>query len=184
MRHVKRSALVALPPGRLYALINDIDSYPSFLPWCTAARVDSRTASQIVATVAVRRGGLAAQFTTCNELTPERRVHMRLVRGPFRELEGDWLLTPVSLPAAAVAGGAGAGRVAAGGSGVVVGAAPGAPEGTGGTDAAGTRIELSLRFAFANRLTAMVFEPLFEETAAQLVDAFVARARELAAGGG
>ena len=37
------------------------------------------------------------------------------------------------------------------------------------------------RFAFANRLTGMVFEPLFEETAVSLVDAFVARARALAA---
>jgi ribosome-associated toxin RatA of RatAB toxin-antitoxin module len=45
----------------------------------------------------------------------------------------------------------------------------------------GCRVDLLLRFAFANRLTGMVFEPLFEETAASLVDAFVARARELAA---
>jgi ribosome-associated toxin RatA of RatAB toxin-antitoxin module len=44
---------------------------------------------------------------------------------------------------------------------------------------AGTRVELTMRFAFANRLTAMVFEPLFEETAASLVDAFVERARSL-----
>ena len=45
---------------------------------------------------------------------------------------------------------------------------------------AGTRIELTLRFAFANRLTAAVFEPMFEETAGSLVDAFVARARTVA----
>ena len=47
--------------------------------------------------------------------------------------------------------------------------------------AAGTRIELSLRFAFANALTAAVFEPLFEQTASSLVDAFVARARAIPA---
>jgi len=44
----------------------------------------------------------------------------------------------------------------------------------------GCRVDLLMRFAFGNRLTAMVFEPLFEETAASLVDAFVARARTLA----
>ena len=46
----------------------------------------------------------------------------------------------------------------------------------------GCRIDLLLRFAFANRLTGMVFEPLFEETAGSLVDAFVGRARALGAG--
>jgi ribosome-associated toxin RatA of RatAB toxin-antitoxin module len=51
------------------------------------------------------------------------------------------------------------------------------PIGAEGT--AGTRVELMMRFAFANRLSAMVFEPLFEETAAGLMDAFVARARSL-----
>jgi ribosome-associated toxin RatA of RatAB toxin-antitoxin module len=42
-------------------------------------------------------------------------------------------------------------------------------------------VDLLLRFAFANRLTAMVFEPLFEQTVASMVDAFVTRARALAA---
>jgi ribosome-associated toxin RatA of RatAB toxin-antitoxin module len=36
-----------------------------------------------------------------------------------------------------------------------------------------------MRFAFANALSAVVFEPLFEQTASSLVDAFVARARTL-----
>jgi ribosome-associated toxin RatA of RatAB toxin-antitoxin module len=36
-----------------------------------------------------------------------------------------------------------------------------------------------MRFAFANRMSAMIFEPIFEQTASSLVDAFVARAREL-----
>jgi ribosome-associated toxin RatA of RatAB toxin-antitoxin module len=43
----------------------------------------------------------------------------------------------------------------------------------------GCRVELFMRFAFANRISGMVFEPLFEQTASALVDAFVARARAL-----
>jgi ribosome-associated toxin RatA of RatAB toxin-antitoxin module len=139
MREVKRSALVAHPPGRMYALINDIDSYPDFLPWCTHARVESRSDRELVATLGVRRGPLQAEFTTRNTLEPESRIGMRLERGPFRMLEGQWILAPVG--------------------------------------AVGTRIELALRFAFANRLAAVLFEPMFEETVASLVDAFVGRAR-------
>ncbi len=94
MREVKRSALVSLPPNRLFALINDIDSYPEFLPWCTHARVLSRSDSEIVATIGVRRGPFNGEFTTRNALEPDRRVHMRLVSGPFTALEGEWRLTP------------------------------------------------------------------------------------------
>lgn len=95
MREVKRSALVNQPPARLFALINDVESYPQFLPWCTHARVESRTQQRIVATIGVRQGALQGEFTTRNTLEADRSVHMQLVSGPFRALEGWWLLTPV-----------------------------------------------------------------------------------------
>jgi ribosome-associated toxin RatA of RatAB toxin-antitoxin module len=95
MREVKRSALVNQSPARLYALINDVESYPQFLPWCTHARVESRTPQEIVATIGVRQGALQGEFTTRNTLEADRSVQMRLVSGPFRSLEGSWLLTPV-----------------------------------------------------------------------------------------
>ncbi len=95
MREVKRSALVNQPPARLYALINDVESYPQFLPWCTHARVAARTPQEIVATIGVRQGPLQGEFTTRNALSENRSVRMQLVSGPFRTLEGLWLLTPV-----------------------------------------------------------------------------------------
>ncbi len=141
MRQVTRSALVAQPPSRMFALINDIESYPAFVPGCTHARVESRTPSEIVATIGVRRGPLQTEITTRNTLESDRRITMSLVRGPFRELTGEWKLTPVG--------------------------------------AHGCRVELFMRFAFSNPMSAVVFEPLFEQTATSLVDAFVVRARTL-----
>jgi ribosome-associated toxin RatA of RatAB toxin-antitoxin module len=142
MREVRRSALIAQTPQRMFALINDIENYPQFLPWCTSAQVLARNDREIIASITVRRGALHAQFTTRNELTANRHIGMHLVSGPFKTLEGEWVLTPVAVP---------------------------------GQE--GCRVDLLLRFAFANRLTGLVFEPLFEETAGSLVDAFVARAR-------
>lgn len=95
MRQVKRSALVSQPPGRLYTLINDIESYPQFLPWCTHARVLTRSPEEIVATIGVRQGPLEGEFTTRNSLSPERSIRMQLVSGPFRTLDGEWLLSPI-----------------------------------------------------------------------------------------
>jgi ribosome-associated toxin RatA of RatAB toxin-antitoxin module len=140
MREVKRSALIAESPARMFALINDIERYPDFLPWCTAARVDSRKEAEVVATLTIRRGPLRAEFTTRNLLETDRRVLMQFVSGPFRVLEGLWTLTPLG--------------------------------------DLGCRVELEMRFEFANRVAGTLFESLFEDTAGQLVDAFVKRARE------
>ena len=95
MREVKRSALVSRPAHRLFALINDIESYPQFLPWCTHARVQSRREAEIVATIGVRQAALHGEFTTRNTLELDRSIRMQLVSGPFRVLEGEWLLTPI-----------------------------------------------------------------------------------------
>lgn len=140
MREVKRSALVAEPPARMYRLINDIERYPEFVPWCTAARIDSRADREVVATLTIKRGPLRADITTRNLLEPDRRVLMQFVSGPFRVLEGLWTLTPLG--------------------------------------DMGCRVEFEMRFEFANRVAGALFEPLFEDTAASLVDAFVKRARD------
>ena len=96
MREVKRSALVSQPPGVVFALINDIEAYPSFLPWCTHAKVLERTDAYVLASIGVRQGALSGEFTTRNALEPERAINMHLVKGPFATLEGRWLLTPIA----------------------------------------------------------------------------------------
>ena len=140
MREVKRSALIAESPARMYKLVNDIEHYPDFVPWCTAARVESRTDSEVTATLTIKRGPLRAEFTTRNLLEPDKRVLMQFVSGPFRVLEGIWTFTPLG--------------------------------------ELGCRVELEMRFEFSNRVAGTLFEPLFENTAASLVDAFVKRARD------
>lgn len=95
MREVIRSALVPLPPERLYALITDIERYPEFVPGCGHARIESREGNEVVATLGVRRRALNTEFTTRNTLDPPRSVVMRLVRGPFKTLEGVWGVRPV-----------------------------------------------------------------------------------------
>ncbi len=96
MRELTRSALVARPPSVLYQLVEDVEHYPEFVPGCTAAQVLERGAHDMLARLAVRRGPLRLEFTTRNELDPGRSVHMRLVEGPFRMLEGSWSFTPVA----------------------------------------------------------------------------------------
>jgi ribosome-associated toxin RatA of RatAB toxin-antitoxin module len=90
MQVVERSALVTYTSAQMYALVNDVGAYPEFLPWCSAARVQSASQTELVATVKVARGVLQAEFTTRNHLVPEREIRMQLLHGPFRELSGLW----------------------------------------------------------------------------------------------
>ena len=48
---------------------------------------------------------------------------------------------------------------------------------------AGTRIELGMRFEFANPVVALLFGKAFEQSCGQLIDAFIARARQVHGGG-
>jgi ribosome-associated toxin RatA of RatAB toxin-antitoxin module len=96
MREMTRSALVARPPAVLYQLVEQVERYPEFVPGCSVAQVLERSGNQMLARLAVRRGLLRTEFTTRNVLDPSRSVHMQLVEGPFRVLEGHWSFTPVA----------------------------------------------------------------------------------------
>ena len=74
----------------MFTLVNDIESYPAFLPWCRRARVASRTDGELTATIEIAKGPIAKQFSTRNTLAPDRRIDMHLVSGPFRALRGAW----------------------------------------------------------------------------------------------
>jgi ribosome-associated toxin RatA of RatAB toxin-antitoxin module len=96
MRQIRRSALVPATPQRMFALINDIDRYPEFVPGCMAARVLERTTEALSARLTVGSGALQATFTTRNHLLQDQQIRMSLLEGPFKSLEGVWLLTPVA----------------------------------------------------------------------------------------
>jgi ribosome-associated toxin RatA of RatAB toxin-antitoxin module len=88
MRHLHRSALVAATPERMYELINDIGSYPEFVPGCTGAQVLARGAGYLEARLEVGSGPLRTAFTTRNTLEPFHRITMDLVEGPLKSLHG------------------------------------------------------------------------------------------------
>ncbi len=103
MRKVNKSALVPYPASAMYALVNDVERYPEFLPWCRGARVLSRTEGEMQASLDLARGGFHKTFTTRNTLQPGRAITMTLVHGPFRHLEGRWQFTDLDQEGSKVA---------------------------------------------------------------------------------
>ena len=95
MRTLTRSALVARPPAQVFALVNDVASYPQFVPGCSSAEILLQSESEIVARLKVHRGPLSTQLTTRNRPRPHSEIRLELVAGPLRTLEGMWTFSPV-----------------------------------------------------------------------------------------
>ncbi len=91
---IKKAARVAYSPEQMFDLVNDIDKYREFVPWCVESTILSRTEDEVHATLGFARGGFQKSFTTLNRLQPHKMVEIRLVDGPFRQLEGFWGFSP------------------------------------------------------------------------------------------
>ena len=88
--HIQRSALLPYPAQALFDMVNDVASYPQFLPWCTATEVLSSSDTHMQASMTVGKAGLSQRFKTRNDLEPGKRIEMTLEEGPFSHLHGIW----------------------------------------------------------------------------------------------
>ena len=102
MKRIARSAIVEHSAEQMFALVDDIESYPRFLPWCRAAKVDERAAGWVQATLSVGMRGLKQTFSTRNELHTPQAMDMRLLKGPFRHFAATWRFKPLSAQACSV----------------------------------------------------------------------------------
>ncbi|HBV1815622.1 TPA: type II toxin-antitoxin system RatA family toxin [Klebsiella pneumoniae] len=145
MPQISRTALVPFSAEQMYQLVNDVKSYPDFLPGCTGSRVLELGPTQMTAAVDVSKAGISKTFTTRNTLTSNQSILMSLVDGPFKKLIGGWKFIPLS------------------------------PE--------ACKIEFHLDFEFTNKLIEMAFGRIFKELAANMVQAFTSRAKEVYSAG-
>lgn len=96
MKRIVRSAIVEHTAEEMYALVDDIESYPKFLPWCVAAQVHERSAEGARATLTAGLPGLRQSFTTRNETRRPESIGLALVHGPFRRFAGGWRFQSLS----------------------------------------------------------------------------------------
>ena len=103
MAEIDRSVLVNYSADQMYALVEDVAAYPEFLSWCSRGEVTLREPGRTIATLHIDFHGLRQHFTTDNAIRPSESIEMKLVSGPFRDLEGKWTFTALSENACKVA---------------------------------------------------------------------------------
>lgn len=95
MARVEKSVLVAHPPERMFELVDRVEDYPDFLPWCGGTELKMRDEHRTVATIHIAYMGIRQHFTTENLKSHPREMRITLQDGPFSELEGDWSFIPL-----------------------------------------------------------------------------------------
>jgi len=141
---VRRSALVAHPAARIFAVIEAAEDYPAFLPWCAGATILQRDEQVVSARIHVAWRGVRFSFVTRNPKRPPEWMSIGLEEGPFRRFEGQWNLAPLA--------------------------------------EWGCRVEFVLSYEMNSAILGALAGPVFDHAVNTLVDAFIRRADQVAAG--
>jgi ribosome-associated toxin RatA of RatAB toxin-antitoxin module len=95
MKTVHKSVLIWYSAEEMYALVIDVARYCEFLPWCDRSTVLEEHETGMTAEIGIAFGGIHQTFITANEHVPGREVRLKLVKGPFSRLEGQWKFIPL-----------------------------------------------------------------------------------------
>ncbi len=102
MAQLSRTALVMYSCDQMFDLVNDIKSYPEFIPNCADAKCNKISEQLLEGSLLINKAGISKWFTTKNELVSTHQINMTLVDGPFKHLSGSWIFTPLDTNACKV----------------------------------------------------------------------------------
>lgn len=95
MAEVQKSVLVEHSVEEMFELVDRVEDYPRFLPWCGGTELIHRDAGRTVARLHINYHGIKADFSTENDKEAPLRMTLRLRHGPFDHLDGGWLFKPL-----------------------------------------------------------------------------------------
>ncbi|OBW95420.1 type II toxin-antitoxin system RatA family toxin [Gallibacterium salpingitidis] len=95
MNKVSQTTLVPHSAEQMYHLVNQYQLYPQFLPGCVASQTLQQQGNELDAELVVSKAGIRLAFTTHNTMTPYQSIQMKLVKGPFKQLQGEWRFLPL-----------------------------------------------------------------------------------------
>lgn len=95
MAVVHKTVLLGYSAEQMFALVDRVEDYPQFLPWCGGVDVKERSDNKLIATLKINFHGVRQSFTTENTNNPPHAMTMQLLEGPFKHLHGTWNFKPL-----------------------------------------------------------------------------------------
>ena len=96
MSDVHKSVLIGFSAAQMYALVDNVERYPEFLPWCGGTVLHERTATTTIATLKIDYHGVKHSFSTVNHNKAPTEICLQLREGPFKALHGRWHFVPLT----------------------------------------------------------------------------------------
>ena len=87
---VEKSVLVFYSARQMFALVDRVEDYPDFLPWCGGTEVQRHSDEALEATVHIDYHHIKQSFATENIRQAPHLIEMKFRHGPFSHLEGSW----------------------------------------------------------------------------------------------
>lgn len=90
MTVIQKSKIVPYTNAQMFYLVNDVEKYPEFIPWCTSSTIHHRDEHKVEASLCFTKGAIHKCFRTANTLSFNQSIVIQLVSGPFKSLSGAW----------------------------------------------------------------------------------------------
>ena len=91
MHRVRKNAIVFHSKNKMFRLVDLIENYPKFLPWCGSTKIIERNNNKTIASIEINYKGIKQTFTTENTKKINDKMIIKLINGPFKSLSGEWL---------------------------------------------------------------------------------------------
>ena len=91
MHNIHKSAIVLHSSKKMFQLVDSVENYPRFLPWCGSTQIIERDNSKTIASIEINYKGIRQTFTTENTKKQNKEMMIKLIDGPFKSLSGEWM---------------------------------------------------------------------------------------------
>ena len=96
MKNIHKEEDINIDIETIFNLINDVKSYPNYLPWCTKSEVMEESTDIIIGKIFISKSFINWNFSTKNTIKKNESISLELVDGPFESLTGKWLFSPIN----------------------------------------------------------------------------------------
>ena len=90
MNYINKSEEINVNADMIFDLINNVDNYCKFLPWCSDSSIISNENNKMIAEIEISKSLVNWKFKTENTYKKNEIISLKLLDGPFSHLEGYW----------------------------------------------------------------------------------------------
>ena len=97
MKSSKREEIIYHDAKELFDIVLDIESYPYFIPWCSAMKVHSKNEKEMFADMVVWYKYFMPQKFGSHVIYDKKKLNIKTIyiEGPLKDLKTNWLFQSI-----------------------------------------------------------------------------------------